>query len=262
MYGVLNQSIAALRREPFERTEMVSQILFGETFEVLEEHRAWLRVRLSLDSYEGWIDTKTCTLFGQEQMDLLTLNGAANIATRLFTAKSINENSPIRLCPGSTIYNYNSDNGTFFLLGEEYKAFNAPFEKEGNNIIENIVSLAQYFINAPYLWGGRSPYGIDCSGFAQIVYKMVGIQIARDANQQVLQGFTVDFLNLTQPGDLAFFSNDEGAIIHVGIVLPNNKIIHSAGYVKVDLLDQHGIYSVKNQKYSHNLRVIKRIVAG
>lgn len=259
MFGVVNQSLAALRREPFNRSEMVSQLLFGETFEVLEEHREWLRIRQTFDNYEGWLDTKSCCLFDEEQMGLFSLDGIARVSTRLFTAKPSSSNYPLRLCPGSTLYNFDEDSGSFSLLNEQYKTFNVPIELT-NSIANDLQNISESYVNSPYLWGGRSPYGIDCSGLTQVIYKMIGVKLPRDASQQVTMGSTVDFLNLTQPGDLAFFGDEEGNIIHVGMVLPDNKIVHSSGFVRVDLLDQQGIYNTHTKRYSHNLRVIKRIL--
>jgi cell wall-associated NlpC family hydrolase len=192
-------------------------------------------------------------------MGLLTLEGVSAVATRLFTAKANTNDYPIRLCPGSTLYNFNADNGTFGLLSETFKTFNIPIELS-TSTEDNLINLAESYVNSPYLWGGRSPYGIDCSGLTQVIFKMIGISLPRDASQQVGMGNTVDFINLTRVGDLAFFDDEEGNIIHVGIVLPDNKIIHSSGYVKIDLLDQQGIYNAKHKRYSHKLRVIKRIL--
>jgi hypothetical protein len=260
MFGVVNQSLVALRSEPFERSEMVSQVLFGETFSLIEEHKGWLRVELTLDSYVGWLDTKSCQLFDQDQMNLLTLKDVLSVATRLFSAKHYNSEFPIRLCPGSNLYNFNSDSGTFMLIGQEYKTFNVPFDVDNTDQSSKIISLAQSFLNAPYLWGGRTPYGIDCSGLSQLVYKMCGIPIPRDASQQVLIGNTVEFLNLSKTGDLAFFDDEEGNITHVGIILPESRIIHSSGFVKIDKLDHQGIFSTQTKSYSHKLRVVKRLM--
>lgn len=259
-YGVVNQSLASLRKEPFERSEMVSQLLFGETFSVIEEHKEWLRIQNSFDSYEGWLDRKVCILIDQEEYDLLSLSGITSIATRLFCAMAKSNGHGIRLCPGSNLYNYDSQNGTFKLINEEYKTFNVPFDDFNDSKPKMLVELANTFVNSPYLWGGRSPYGIDCSGLTQVLYKMVNIAIPRDASQQALVGTTVDFMNMAQPGDLAFFDDEEGNIIHVGMVMPENKIIHSSGYVKVDLIDHQGIFSVNTNGYSHKLRVVKRIL--
>lgn len=261
-YGIVNQSIVAVRREPFERSEMTSQVLFGETFTIIEDYNDWLRVQLTFDSYEGWIDTKSCVRIDQETLNLLTLSDVSTVATRLFTAKPIHSDYPIRLCPGSNIYNYNFDNGNFKLVKEEYKSFNLPFEKAEDDIFENLIANAKDFVNAPYLWGGRSPYGIDCSGLVQIVFKMNGISLPRDASQQIQVGETIEFVNLTKAGDLAFFDDEEGNITHVGIILGNNKIVHSSGFVRIDFFDHQGIYSTKSKKYTHKLRMFKRVITS
>jgi cell wall-associated NlpC family hydrolase len=121
--------------------------------------------------------------------------------------------------------------------------------------------MAESFVNSPYLWGGRSPYGIDCSGLIQVIFKMIGEKLPRDASQQVTRGETVNFMNLTQVGDLAFFDDEEGNIVHVGMILPENRIVHSSGFVKIDRIDQQGIYNIETKRYSHKLRVIKRILS-
>ena len=125
-------------------------------------------------------------------------------------------------------------------------------------VYADIPELAYFFLNAPYLWGGKTLFGIDCSGFTQAVLKLVGIPIKRDAAQQAEQGETVNFLPEVKTGDLAFFDNSEGRIIHVGIMLSSNQIIHASGRVKIDSIDDQGIYSAELGRYSHHLRIIKR----
>ena len=116
------------------------------------------------------------------------------------------------------------------------------------------------YLNSPYLWGGRSPFGIDCSGFTQMVFKLNGIKLPRDAYEQAEIGKTLNFIEETQKGDLAFFDNEEGKIIHTGIIIDKNKIIHSSGKVRIDNLDHYGIFNAETGKYSHNLRLIKKVV--
>jgi cell wall-associated NlpC family hydrolase len=125
---------------------------------------------------------------------------------------------------------------------------------------EFLVETALMYLHAPYLWGGRSPFGIDCSGFVQVVYKFSGIQLPRDAWQQAEKGDLLSFIEESAPGDLAFFDNDEGTIIHVGILLENNRIIHASGKVRIDVIDHQGIYNRDLRAYTHNLRLIKSIL--
>jgi len=253
--GIVIQSLAALRREPSESSEMVNQLLFGEKFTIIENYKGWLRIISSFDTYEGWLDSKLVELIQDENQ-----NKPENltIPNTLFSAKKTNSLYPIRLCPGSSIFDFN--NGEFSAGNNSYSCIESPFTKTKENLNEEIIRLAKTFINSPYLWGGRSPYGIDCSGLVQVVYKILGLNLPRDAGQQVKIGETVDFINMVQAGDLAFFDNDEDIITHVGILADNGKIIHSSGFVKIENIDHQGIFNAETQKYSHKLRVIKRIL--
>jgi len=253
--GIANQSLVAVRREPSESSEMINQLLFGETFTIIENYSNWMRIIGSSDSYEGWIDSKLVEVLHD---DSIANFSNPKVANSLFLAKKIGSNYPIRLCPGSSIYGYKNNQ---FSIGESsYQCIENPITEINSNVIDELVRVSKLFINSPYLWGGRSPFGIDCSGLAQVVYKIIGIGIPRDAGQQVKLGETVDFINMAQPGDLAFFDNDEEIITHVGIIIDNGKIIHSSGYVKIESIDHQGIFSLNAQKYSHKLRVIKRIL--
>jgi len=253
--GIVNQSLVAVRREPSESSEMINQLLFGETFTIIENYSNWLRIIGSFDSYEGWIDSKLVAVLSD---DMLASYANPKVANSLFLAKKTGSNYPIRLCPGSSIYGYENDR---FSVGEStYQCIENPFTEANSNIVDELVHVSKLFVNSPYLWGGRSPYGIDCSGLTQVVFKILGISIPRDAGQQVKLGETVDFINMAQPGDLAFFDNEEEIITHVGIIIDNSKIIHSSGYVKIESIDHQGIFNLNSQKYSHKLRVIKRIL--
>ncbi len=253
--GIVNQILVAVRREPSESSEMINQLLFGETFNILESYNSWLRIISINDTYEGWLDAKLTNMVPDELAEKHISSKTSNV---LFLAKKNGSKYPIRLCPGSSIYGY--DNGFFIAGNNSYQCIDNPFSETLDNLNEEIIRVAKQFINSPYLWGGRSPYGIDCSGFSQIVYKIIGLNIPRDAGQQVKIGETVDFINMVQPGDLAFFDNNEDIITHVGIIIDNGKIIHSSGYVKIESLDHQGIFNLETQKYSHKLRVIKRIL--
>ncbi len=253
--GIVNQSLVAVRREPSESSEMINQMLFGETFTIIEGYKSWLRIISINDTYEGWLDSKLTDTISDE---VATIHKLPIIPNTLFSAKKSGGKYPIRLCPGSSIYGY--EKGLFIAGNNSYQCIDNPFSESIENLNEEIVRIAKLFINSPYLWGGRSPYGIDCSGLSQVVYKIIGLNIPRDAGQQVKMGETVNFINMVQPGDLAFFDNEEEIITHVGIIIDNGKIIHSSGYVKIESLDHQGIFNLETQKYSHKLRVIKRIL--
>ena len=124
----------------------------------------------------------------------------------------------------------------------------------------DLVKTAFMYLNAPYLWGGKTPFGIDCSGFTQMVYKLNGYSLLRDASQQATQGEALSFIEESEAGDLAFFDNDEGVITHVGIIMEDNYIIHSSGKVRIDRLDHLGIFNPDTQRHTHKLRVIKKYI--
>jgi gamma-D-glutamyl-L-lysine dipeptidyl-peptidase len=147
-------------------------------------------------------------------------------------------------------------------IGDKHYAFNGQAVQNQTVVAtpELIIKFARRYLYAPYLWGGKSPFGIDCSGFTQVVFRMAGVRLRRDASQQAEQGRLVDFVDQTQAGDLAFFENDKGKIVHVGIVMEGNQIIHAAGQVRIDRLDHQGIYNEERRLYSHKLRIIKRFL--
>jgi cell wall-associated NlpC family hydrolase len=133
---------------------------------------------------------------------------------------------------------------------------NLPHSPENK---QQLVGDAMLYLNAPYLWGGRTPFGIDCSGFVQMVYKLQGLKLLRDASQQATQGEVISLLAEAEQGDLAFFDDEEGNITHVGMIIDSQRIIHCSGRVQIDNLDHEGIFNVRLQKYTHKLRLIKRI---
>jgi cell wall-associated NlpC family hydrolase len=161
--------------------------------------------------------------------------------------------------------------GQFFTINGENYVFEGPVSdstqleeasspQERIEAKKGITEDAMLYLNSPYQWGGRSPFGIDCSGFAQMVYKLKKIKLLRDASQQATQGEVVNLLEEAEPGDLAFFDNEEGNITHVGILLDHFRVIHASGSVRIDSIDHEGIYDEKQGKYTHRLRLMKRIV--
>lgn len=247
-YGICNLSIVPLRFEAADTSELVSQVLYGETFKILEQRKSWSRIRLDFDKYEGWVDNKQYLEISK--FDYLTLkNQPLKLSTDLVDFIQDENKNLLTLSLGSCL------NG-LPLLNHRY---------EGSSVDKvipksELIKTAFMYLNAPYLWGGKTPFGIDCSGFTQMVYKLNGYKILRDASQQASQGIALSFIEESEPGDLAFFDNNEGAIIHVGIIMADNYIIHAHGKVRIDRLDHSGIYNVDSKLHTHKLRVIKKII--
>ena len=253
MFGICNLAIIPLRFEPSDKSEIVSQVLFGEHFEIKEQFKQWSRIKMQYDDYEGWVDSKQYQLisetnYNQLSNDAIILNGDL---IEYITGAS-NLLIPIPLGSSLSFINNNEINTRGFYF-EGTKVNGIKDKKE-------LINTAFLYLNAPYLWGGKTPFGIDCSGFTQMVYKLNGYKLLRDASQQATQGEALSFIEESEPGDLAFFDNEEGNIIHVGIIMENNYIIHASGKIRIDRLDHLGIYNPEINKHTHKLRVIKKII--
>lgn len=251
-YGICNLAIAPLRAEPNERSEQVSQVLFGEAFEVMERNGQWARIITAFDGYEGWINELLFTAIGQIAYKSL-LKKPAPITLRPVTQAWKRPNNSVLYLPfGSSLAFLE---GTTCHIKSDYFEIIGEIGETGE--IDNI---AKSFLNVPYLWGGRTHFGIDCSGFTQAVMRSQGFTLKRDASLQAEQGKVVDFLQEARLGDLAFFDNEDGRITHVGIMLNNEQIIHASGKVKIDKIDNQGIYAADQKKYTHKLRIVKRML--
>lgn len=246
-YGICDISIVPLRAEASDRSELVTQLLYGEHFEILDKKKKWSYIRLAYDQYEGWIDNKQYQQLSEENYQKLE-NAPLVLSADMIDYVTEQNGSLMSLCMGSTI-------SSCSLLGHSFEGKSI----QGSQPKENLVETALNYLNAPYLWGGKTPFGIDCSGFTQMVYKLNGKRLLRDASLQATQGEALSFIEESEPGDLAFFDNEEGKIIHVGIIMSNNYIIHAHGKVRIDRLDHSGIYNRDLRQHTHRLRVIKRI---
>lgn len=253
-FAICRVSIAPLRTGASDKAEIATQLLFGDAVEVLEQQEPWWRIRNAYDDYEGWMDFKQLTVISEEEY-VHSKNYGQLVPAQDSNVVLAADGSKYYLTASSTLPAVQDG---LITLGKE--KFQLLFEPHQVVPGADITSLSLFFLNAPYLWGGRTLYGIDCSGFSQAVFKLAGIPIKRDAAQQAEQGETVNFLPEVQTGDLAFFDNAEGRIIHVGIMLDANRIIHASGKVRIDQLDDQGIYNPELGRYSHKLRIIKRFM--
>jgi hypothetical protein len=226
--GICKYPLIACRKDANERAEMVSQLLYGESYEVIEDQGDWLHIRNNADHYESWIDSKLHHPF----------NGVAQkLAALALPFQELKLDGKALLLPGGSMIE----------------------QDKHSTKARSIVETANAYLGAPYLWGGKSVWGIDCSGFVQVVFSIHGIVLPRDAYQQAEGGEIIEFNELIEAGDLAFFSKEDGRISHVGICLGEQKIIHASGEVRIDKLDHHGIFNSDKQKYTHELRMIKRM---
>lgn len=254
-YGICNLSIVPLRLEPTDLSEMVSQILFGEHFKVLENRNKWSRIRLAFDNYEGWVDNKQFEFIEEATYQQLS-SELTHLAGELIDFATDDSQNFLSVSIGSNLPFYKEQN---LMIGA--KKFHYEGEVFKNRLPKKqLIEVAFKFLNTPYLWGGKSPFGIDCSGFTQLVYKICGYQLMRDAKEQATQGQVLSFIEESEPGDLAFFDNSEGVITHVGIIMKDNYIIHAHGKVRIDRIDHSGIFNVDSQTHTHKLRVIKKII--
>lgn len=234
-----------MRSEPSDKSEMVSQMLFGESCTILLQKESWLHIASTHDGYEGWVDAK----------HFLVHVDSAPLAPIAAASIWKDEQSYVhRLSPGALVA---ADCTTFSIQGKTFEPLHIdPLPKD-------ILSFAQQFLGTPYLWGGRSLFGIDCSGYTQQIARFAGISLPRDAYQQAEHGEHITFIEESRTGDFAFFDNAEGRIIHVGMIVHTAKdirILHASGMVRSDLLDHQGIFRQPDNTYTHNLRFIKRIL--
>lgn len=252
--------ISALRKEPSHRSEMVSQLLFGECCTLLEfgtENQSngqagWIKVSCRYDDYEGW-----CQLSHVVEIDLENFQQADKELTDDWVNEVDYNGHPMYVPMGSSLTALT--HGRAFWRKNLVKYSGKVWKPVVVKITSKIIKQVAYkFLNTAYLWGGKSVFGIDCSGFAQMVYKFLHVQLPRDAWQQAEKGDVVNSLQEAVCGDLAFFDNDEGKIIHVGIILNPQEIIHSSGKVRLDKLDNEGIINLETKQRTHKLRIIKR----
>lgn len=282
MKGISLHSVVPVRTEARETAEMSTQILFAEQCEILAEQARWYQVRLCQDGQEGWVDKKMLTPLSADEEQKLPAEATAMVLMPMAYAVSENNGQTIPLTAGTRLCNYKD--GRFELLGVGFRidpsmVLTAPLPLDEPHLLQAV----RFFLNIPYLWGGKNAMGMDCSGFTQVVLSLFGKHLLRNASEQATQGTEVSRLEDAQAGDLAFFckpqtnhANNEtnetnannGAhapITHVGILIDKQRIIHCSGRVKVEKIDATGIFSIEQAdaqhpqgQYTHQLLSIRR----
>ena len=220
-FGICSLSVIPCRKDPASSSEMVTQLLFGETYSVIEELEDWIKIETIFDHYPCWISIKQHTHLSNSEFKALTSNNLSSELVQVINNTTHNSVYPLTI--GASLPNFQQGK---LKIGQSDFVFEGQTSNTSTKkTINEIKDTAYLFLNAPYLWGGRSPFGIDCSGFTQLVFKLNGYNLPRDANQQVEIGSPLSFVEEAEAGDLAFFDNEEGKIIHVGIIMKNNYII-------------------------------------
>lgn len=248
-YGICPLSIVPIRTTPDDASEMSSQLLYGEHFKVLEHRKKWSKIRVAHDNFEGWTANNQITLIPEDVYQQLDSQNSPKISSDIISHICTEDGMLLLILLGSMV-------GSSPLMNHSFEGSHM----EEINPKESLVDTAFMYLKAPYLAGGKTPFGTDCSGFAQMVYKINGYALERKAERQSKQGEALSFIEESEPGDLAFFDDQDGIIDHVGIILKDNYIIHVNGHVRIDRLDHTGIFNTQEKLYTHKLRVIKKII--
>ena len=248
-YGICHLSVIPMRSMPDQVAELVTQLLFGEHYKVLESRKNWSRVKTVFDKCEGWIMNNQLTFIPEDEYLALESSSSLKYVTELISFVEDSNKMVTPILIGSSIPDTSSLPVTF-----DGKTV------QGEQLKERLVKTALLYLNSPELKGGKSPFGIDSAGLAQLVYKINGYHLLRTAESQSKQGTALSFVEESEAGDLAFFDNTNGEIDHVGIIMDNNYVIHVNGKVRIDRIDHTGIFNNDLRTYTHQLRVIKKIV--
>jgi len=262
-YGITHLSQIAMREEPTHQSQLVSQLLFGDAYQVEKIAGDWLKIKTLDCDYEGYIDKKLWNEMHEEDAVEYPVLQKYVVTDYLIFIKEFETNITFPVFMGSS-FPYPKDKmlilGNSIFIVELPKEPNLPDYPNLSKQQSALLQFASGYLQAPYLWGGRTPAGIDCSSLVQLTFKSIGLFLPRDASQQVNQGTQIDLATEWQVGDVAFFNNEEGKITHTGIIIGKDKILHASGFVRIDTLDTTGIYNKQLEQYTHKLRIVKRFL--
>jgi len=253
-YGICKLGFIPLRKEADHRSEMVSQLLFGETYSVVDKRGEWLQVVQTFDNYTGWITSKVFCPVKENFMEEINKE-TPSYSTGMYQQAG-SKDQFVMLGFGSRLPLW--DGAAFFIGDEEFVTRGEVRHEEADLSSDGLLNMAMSLLGTPYIWGGKSTFGIDCSGFVQTIFKFKSLYLPRDAYQQEQNGIPIDFSNRKQ-NDLAFFSNEYGRVVHVGLLLSMDKIIHASGRVRIDRFDEKGIFNEEGNEYTHSLASIRRL---
>lgn len=263
----MRYAIAALAHIPVRKTvadtaEMVTELLFGDLVRSLDSYRQWVKVENISDGYEGWVDGKQLMRLGQDEFEAHSADRSLFFTSGFLSeVERLSDHAVFHLGMGCRLPFYDPVS-CMFRMGEQLFLSRAEVRQVsgmGDSGIPDLLGRASSLVNTPYLWGGKSSFALDCSGFVQLLFRMYGCDMPRDASRQALVGETVPLLDEARAGDLLFFDNQDGQIIHVGIYAGNGRVFHCSGSVRADPVDHEGIFRHESGCYSHHLRLIKRI---
>jgi cell wall-associated NlpC family hydrolase len=256
-YGVCRLAIVTVRKDADQKSEPVTQLLFGDHYEVTElsKDQKWVHITINADDTTGWIDKLQHHSISQEYFQQI---GLANFKITTDVASTIlYKKTQLTIVMGSIV----PISGSELFKMEEQFAFNGEAKSLGQRRdYEYLRSITGKYINAPHLPGGKSPFGIDAPGFTQMAFRLTGFQLPRDAAQQANAGKPVGDFADTQPGDLALFKGRDGKVNHAGIILDEQKIIHCWGRVRIDYLMEDGLLNAETKIYTHSLAGLRRIL--
>lgn len=257
-YAININPVLPIRAEAKEWSEMVTQLLFGEICEIIGKENSFIQIKNTKDSYTGWADEKMLSEITKEEFEQIKSTPLFVTCTPIADMFCLTDKTVYHLSAGSILPLYDHETNSLNIVGKKFQIHSSYVSYINGCSKQNIVPSAKLFLNTPYLWGGKNIFGIDCSGLVQTVYNMNGYTLPRDAKDQILLGNTITSIEEAEDGDLLYFEKD-GKITHVGIYIGEDKLIHSSGRVKIEVIDKIGIINTETQQYSHKLHTIKRL---